>query len=215
MFRPSWSGWRATRQAYGEHRPFARFARHGHVAAHHAGELAREGKAEPRSAVAPRGQGIGLGEFLKKFRLLFGGQADAGIRDGKLDPVTSVRGGASGNRTEPAGRKVLRHQLHNLLPQANGVALALLAISIMNLATVVTAGSLRSTSRNCSRVLSNAAAMASISSGPNTPASLAKRGRIGMPITPQPQDKELAYADLIYAIDHQAEWSSRWRGMII
>ena len=32
-----------------------------------------------------------------------------------------------------------------------------------------------------------------------------------MPITPQPQDKELAYADLIYAIDHQAEWSSRWR----
>src|SRR5260221_8467420 len=126
MFRPSWSGWRATRQAYGEHRPFARFARHGHVAAHHAGELAREGKAEPRSAVAPRGQGIGLGEFLKKFRLLFGGQADAGIRDGKLDPVTSVRGGASGNRTEPAGRKVLRHQLHNLLPQANGVALALL-----------------------------------------------------------------------------------------
>src|SRR5260221_5596132 len=76
MFRPSWSGWRATRQAYGEHRPFARFARHGHVAAHHAGELAREAKAEPRSAVAPRGQGIGLGEFLKKFRLLFGGQAD-------------------------------------------------------------------------------------------------------------------------------------------
>src|SRR5260221_8067050 len=52
-------------------------------------------------------------------------------------------------------------------------------------------------------------------SGPNTPASLAKRGRIGMPITPQPQDKELAYADLIYAIDHQAEWSSRWRGIMI
>jgi bifunctional non-homologous end joining protein LigD len=48
-------------------------------------------KAEPRLAVAPRGQGIGLGEFLEQFRLLFGGQADASIRDGKLDPVASVR----------------------------------------------------------------------------------------------------------------------------
>src|SRR5260221_13208629 len=101
MFRPSWSGWRATRQAYGEHRPFARFARHGHVAAHHAGELAREGKAEPRSAVAPRGQGIGMGEFLKKFRLLFGGQADerptrrggVGLRGD--DPTPHFRDGKS------------------------------------------------------------------------------------------------------------------------
>jgi hypothetical protein len=38
-----------------------------------------------------RGQGISLGEVLEQFRLLFGGQADAGIRDGKLDPVASVR----------------------------------------------------------------------------------------------------------------------------
>jgi hypothetical protein len=33
-----------------------------------------------------RGQGISLGEVLKQLRLLFGGQADAGIRDGKLEP---------------------------------------------------------------------------------------------------------------------------------
>jgi hypothetical protein len=84
-------GLRAARQAHREHRALARLARHGHVAAHHACELAREGKAEPRSAVAARGQGIGLGEFLEQLRLLFGGQADAGIRDGKLDPVASVR----------------------------------------------------------------------------------------------------------------------------
>src|SRR6266481_4143778 len=91
MFRPSWSGWRATRQAHGEHRAFARLARHGHVAAHHARELAREGKAEARPAVAARGQGICLGKFLEQFRLLFGGEPDAGIRDGKLDPVATVR----------------------------------------------------------------------------------------------------------------------------
>jgi hypothetical protein len=56
----------------------ARFARDRHVAAHHACELAREGKAEPRPAVATRGQRIRLGECLEQFRLLFGGQANAG-----------------------------------------------------------------------------------------------------------------------------------------
>ena len=54
-------------------------ARHRHVAAHHARELAREGKTEPCPAIAARGQGIGLGEILKQFRPLFGGQANAGI----------------------------------------------------------------------------------------------------------------------------------------
>src|SRR5262249_58658314 len=78
-------------QAHGEYRPLAQLTGHGHVAAHHARELAREGKAEPASTVPPRGQGIGLGELLEEFRLLFGGQADASIRDGKLDPVVSVR----------------------------------------------------------------------------------------------------------------------------
>jgi hypothetical protein len=40
---------------------------------------------------SPRGQGISLGEVLEQLRLLFGGQADAGIRDGKLDPVRVER----------------------------------------------------------------------------------------------------------------------------
>jgi hypothetical protein len=80
--------WRlAPRQAHSKHRALARLARHRHIATHHARELAREGKAEPRPAVAARDQGIGLGEFLEQFRLLFGGQPDASIGDGKLDPV--------------------------------------------------------------------------------------------------------------------------------
>src|SRR5262249_22580857 len=43
---PSWQQteigglWRASRQAHGEHRAFALLARHGHVTAHHARELA-------------------------------------------------------------------------------------------------------------------------------------------------------------------------------
>src|SRR5207249_2651186 len=68
-------------------RSLARFACDGHVAAHHARELARDGKAEPGAAVAARGQGIGLGEILKQFRLLLSRHADAAILDSKLDPV--------------------------------------------------------------------------------------------------------------------------------
>jgi hypothetical protein len=77
---------RAARQAHREYRSLARFAGHSYVAAHHAHELAGDGKAEPRAAEALRGQGICLREFLEQFRLLFGGQADAGIGDSKLDP---------------------------------------------------------------------------------------------------------------------------------
>jgi hypothetical protein len=47
---------RVARQSHGKHRPLPRFACHGHVATHHARELAREGKAEPRPAVAARGE---------------------------------------------------------------------------------------------------------------------------------------------------------------
>src|SRR6516165_11394095 len=60
---------RAHWQTHRKHRALARLARHGHVAPHHARELAREGKAEPRPAIAPRGQGIGLGEVLERFPL--------------------------------------------------------------------------------------------------------------------------------------------------
>ena len=81
----------AARQAHCKSRAFARLAHHRHIAAHHAGELAREGKTEPRPAVAARGQGIRLGELLEQLGLLFGGQADAGIRDGKLDLIAPVR----------------------------------------------------------------------------------------------------------------------------
>src|SRR5262245_59748780 len=56
---------RVPRQAHGEHGAFAVLARHGHVATHHARELARDGKPEPGPAVAACSQGIGLGEILK------------------------------------------------------------------------------------------------------------------------------------------------------
>src|SRR5215472_1066042 len=88
--KPS-SGCRAARQAHCEDRTFARLAGYGHVATHHARELPGNGKAEPGAAVAARGQGIGLGEILKQFRLLLRRHADAGIRDGKLHPLVSVR----------------------------------------------------------------------------------------------------------------------------
>src|SRR6516225_1670940 len=81
----------APRQAYRKHRAFAWLARHCHVAAHHARELAGDGKAEPRAAEFLRGRGIGLAELLEQLGLLFGGHADTGIGNSKLDPVVSVR----------------------------------------------------------------------------------------------------------------------------
>src|SRR2546423_5496797 len=55
-----------------KHRTFARLARHCHIAAHHACELARDGEPEAGAAEALRGRGIGLGELLEQFRLLLG-----------------------------------------------------------------------------------------------------------------------------------------------
>jgi hypothetical protein len=78
----------AARQAHCEYRAFARFACHSHVAALHARELARDGEAKP---VPPSGERIGLGEILKQFCLLLRCHSDAAIRDGKSDPVVSVR----------------------------------------------------------------------------------------------------------------------------
>jgi hypothetical protein len=48
------------RQAHREHRALARLARHGHVAAHHARELARDSEPEPSAAEALSRRGIGL-----------------------------------------------------------------------------------------------------------------------------------------------------------
>src|SRR5262245_27898155 len=70
MFRPSWSGWRAARQAHRKHRALARLARHCHIAAHHPRELARDSEPEPRSPEALSGGGIGLAELLEQLCLL-------------------------------------------------------------------------------------------------------------------------------------------------
>src|SRR6516225_4324771 len=83
--------WRlAPRQAHGEHRALARLARHGHVTAHHARELAGDGKAEPGAAEALRGHPIGLTKLLEQLSLLLRGHADAGVSDREFDPVASV-----------------------------------------------------------------------------------------------------------------------------
>jgi hypothetical protein len=47
---------RAARQAHGEDRTFARLARHGHIATHHARELAGDGEAKAGAAEALRGR---------------------------------------------------------------------------------------------------------------------------------------------------------------
>src|SRR5262245_46484661 len=54
-------------------------ARHGHVTAHHARELAGDGEAETGAAEAPRGRGIGLAELLEQLCLLLRRHANAGI----------------------------------------------------------------------------------------------------------------------------------------
>src|SRR6516162_7738576 len=83
--------WRlAPRQAHGEHRTFARLARHGHVATHHARELARDGEAEPGAAELLRSCGVSLAELLEQLCLLLRCHADAGVGDGKFDPVATV-----------------------------------------------------------------------------------------------------------------------------
>ena len=83
-------GLRAARQAHCKDRAFARLARHCHVAAHHAGELAGDGEAKAGAAETLRGRGIGLGELLKQLCLLLRRHADASIGNGKLDPVASI-----------------------------------------------------------------------------------------------------------------------------
>jgi hypothetical protein len=52
----------AARQAHREYRTFTWLARHGHVATHHARELARDGKTKAGPAKLLRGRGIGLGD---------------------------------------------------------------------------------------------------------------------------------------------------------
>src|SRR5262249_28514172 len=84
------SAFRAARQAHCKDRALARLARHRHVAAHHARELAREGKAKPRAAEALGSRGIGLAELLEELGLLLGGHANAGVSDRELDPVATV-----------------------------------------------------------------------------------------------------------------------------
>src|SRR5262249_2165525 len=77
-------------QAHRKDRTFTRLARNRHVAAHHARELARDGKAKPSAAKALRGRGIGLAELLEELCLLLRCHADAGVGDGELDEVAPI-----------------------------------------------------------------------------------------------------------------------------
>src|SRR5262249_48939163 len=85
-----WLGCRAAWQPHREHRALARLARHGHVAAHHARELASDGKAKPRAAKVLRGGRIGLGEFFEQLCLLLRSHTDSRVGDGKLDEIAAI-----------------------------------------------------------------------------------------------------------------------------
>src|SRR5262245_39819554 len=80
----------APRQAHCKHRTFAQLARHDHIAAHHARELARDCKAEASAAKTLRGGRFGLRKFCEQLRLLLRRPADARFRDRDLDPVASI-----------------------------------------------------------------------------------------------------------------------------
>jgi hypothetical protein len=65
----------------------ARLALDRHVAAHHARELAGDGKAEPGAAEALCRRPIGLAELLEQLGLLLRCHADPGVGHGELDPA--------------------------------------------------------------------------------------------------------------------------------
>jgi hypothetical protein len=75
------------RQADGEGRPLARYARHPDIAAHQPAQPAADREPEPGPAELPRRRRVGLGEFLEQPAELFLGHADAGVGDGEIDPV--------------------------------------------------------------------------------------------------------------------------------
>ena len=77
-------------EAHRKHRALAWLAHYGHIATHHARELAGDGKPEPRAAEVLRGRGFGLGEFLEQLRLLLRRHANAGIGDGELDEAAAI-----------------------------------------------------------------------------------------------------------------------------
>src|SRR5262249_46014234 len=79
-----------SRQPHREYRALAPLARHGHIAAHHARELAGDGKPEPSAAELLRGRGIGLAELLEQLCLLLRRHADSGVRDGELDEAAAI-----------------------------------------------------------------------------------------------------------------------------
>jgi len=103
--------------------PFSGSLVTGHVAAHHARELAGDGKPEPGAAEVPRGRVIGLTEFLEQLRLLLRSHADPAVGDRELDPVATVGDLA---RPQPdfaflgelAG---IAQQVEQYLPQSHGV----------------------------------------------------------------------------------------------
>src|SRR5262245_22292646 len=91
---PDWAdeilGLRAGWQAHCEHRALALFACHCHIPAHHARELARNGKAKAGAAEALRGRSIGLSKLFEQLGLLLRRHADAAVGHGQLDPVATV-----------------------------------------------------------------------------------------------------------------------------
>jgi len=121
---PDVGSWRlAPRQVHRKDRALARLARHGHVSAHHARELARDGQAEAGAAVLPGGRGIGLGELLEQLGLLLRRHADASVGDRELNPVATVGDPARPQRDLAlvSELKGIAQQIEQNLPQPHGV----------------------------------------------------------------------------------------------
>src|SRR5215813_12864591 len=84
------SGIGTDRQTHYKHRTFAQFARRRHIAAHHARELAGDGKSEPGAAEVLSGRSVSLAELLEQLGLLLCGHANAGVGDGELDEAAAI-----------------------------------------------------------------------------------------------------------------------------
>ncbi len=81
--RPGW-------KPGGKRRPFAQYASHRDVAAHHLCEPPTDGEAQARAAVLSRGGTVRLNELLEQFVHLLVAQTDTGVRDFEDDPFTVV-----------------------------------------------------------------------------------------------------------------------------
>src|SRR5215831_5995431 len=117
------SGIGTDRQTHYKHRTFAQFARRRHIAAHHARELAGDGKSEPGAAEVLSGRSVSLAELLEQLGLLLCGHANAGVGDGELDEAAAIAHLACRKLDFTLFGKLagIAEEIEQYLPQPHGV----------------------------------------------------------------------------------------------